>query len=163
MTFAGSMRRNVCALIALAATAVVATADEVNDYPTAARSEYVFGCLKANGETRQAISGLDAASEIVHQLGQHARAEVAAAALHFADCAQQLRRRAIFQHVSASSDLHALHKVILVVIHCEEQHLGLGAGHRWGHCPSRGARAGDGLPGEALHRRHAVRSGPRRP
>ncbi len=55
MPFAGSMRCNVCALIALVATAVVARADEVNDYPTVARSEYVFGCLKANGETRQAI------------------------------------------------------------------------------------------------------------
>ena len=55
MTLASSLRLNVCALIALGATAGVAHAGDVNDYPTAARSEYVFGCLKANGETRQAI------------------------------------------------------------------------------------------------------------
>lgn len=29
----------------------VAAAD-LNDYPTAARAEYVFGCMKANGESR---------------------------------------------------------------------------------------------------------------
>jgi len=55
MTLAGSMRLRVWALVALGATAVVARADDFNDYPTVARSEYVFGCLKANGETRQAI------------------------------------------------------------------------------------------------------------
>jgi hypothetical protein len=55
MTLAGSLRLNVCALVALGATAIVARAADVNDYPTAARSEYVFGCLKANGETRQSI------------------------------------------------------------------------------------------------------------
>jgi hypothetical protein len=55
MTLAGSLRLIVCTLVALGATAIVARADDVNDYPTAARSEYVFGCLKANGETRQSI------------------------------------------------------------------------------------------------------------
>ena len=30
-------------------------ATELNDYPTAARADYVFGCMKANGETRQAL------------------------------------------------------------------------------------------------------------
>src|ERR1700730_18381802 len=55
MTLASSLRLNVCALVALGTTAVVAYAGDVNDYPTAARSEYVFGCLKANGETREGI------------------------------------------------------------------------------------------------------------
>jgi hypothetical protein len=30
-------------------------ADDLNDYPTAARADYVFGCMKANGETRRAL------------------------------------------------------------------------------------------------------------
>ena len=59
------MRRNVCAVIVLAATAVVARADEANDYPTAARSEYVFGCLKANGETRQAIEQCSCSVDVI--------------------------------------------------------------------------------------------------
>jgi hypothetical protein len=29
--------------------------DDLNDYPTAARVDYVFGCMKANGETRRAL------------------------------------------------------------------------------------------------------------
>jgi hypothetical protein len=32
-----------------------ARGDDLNDYPTAARADYVFGCMKANGETRQAL------------------------------------------------------------------------------------------------------------
>ncbi len=40
-------------MIVLATTAIAACAEEVNDYPTSARAEYVFGCMKANGETRQ--------------------------------------------------------------------------------------------------------------
>ena len=39
----------------LVATAAVAHAADVNDYPTSARAEYVFGCMKANGESRQSI------------------------------------------------------------------------------------------------------------
>ncbi len=31
-----------------------ARAQDLNDYPTAARAEYVFACMKANGETRHA-------------------------------------------------------------------------------------------------------------
>jgi hypothetical protein len=27
----------------------------VNDYPTAARADYVFACMKTNGETRRAL------------------------------------------------------------------------------------------------------------
>src|SRR3954466_14763091 len=55
MARAGSTRVHFCALAVVLLTAVAARADEVNDYPTVARSEYVFGCLKANGETRQSI------------------------------------------------------------------------------------------------------------
>ena len=55
MMLVGSIRRIVAALALLTATAAMARGDDVNDYPTSARAEYVFGCLKANGETRQAI------------------------------------------------------------------------------------------------------------
>ena len=68
MILAGSVRRSICALLALGATAIVARADDVNDYPTAARSEYVFGCLKANGETRQVIEQCSCSIDVVASL-----------------------------------------------------------------------------------------------
>jgi hypothetical protein len=62
------MRMGVCGLVVLAATAVVARADDVNDYPTAARSEYVFGCMKANGETRQVLDQCSCSVDVVASL-----------------------------------------------------------------------------------------------
>jgi len=58
----------VFALVLLGARAVVARADEFNDYPTVARSEYVFGCLKANGETRQAINQCSCSIDVIASL-----------------------------------------------------------------------------------------------
>ncbi|BAM88242.1 hypothetical protein S58_22360 [Bradyrhizobium oligotrophicum S58] len=43
----------------------VARAEDLNDYPTSARAEYVFGCMKANGETRQAISQCSCSIDII--------------------------------------------------------------------------------------------------
>jgi len=68
MTVAALVRRIVATLVALMATGVIARGDEVNDYPTAARAEYVFGCLKANGETRQAIEQCSCSIDVVASL-----------------------------------------------------------------------------------------------
>jgi hypothetical protein len=68
MTPVGSLRRIVPALIALMTMAVIARAEEVNDYPTSARAEYVFGCLKANGETRQAIEQCSCSIDVIASL-----------------------------------------------------------------------------------------------
>ncbi len=68
MTATGSVRRMVAALVMLMATAIVAWAEDVNDYPTAARVEYVFGCLKANGETRQAIEQCSCSIDVIASL-----------------------------------------------------------------------------------------------
>ena len=68
MTFAGSIRRIVAVLAALLTTAMIARAEDVNDYPTAARVEYVFGCLKANGETRQVIEQCSCSIDVVASL-----------------------------------------------------------------------------------------------
>jgi hypothetical protein len=43
------------AFFAIAAAAPRSAAEELNDYPTSARAEYVFGCMKANGETPRAL------------------------------------------------------------------------------------------------------------
>jgi hypothetical protein len=68
VAFAQLMRLNVYALVVLGATALVARADDVNDYPTAARSEYVFGCMKANGETRQSLDQCSCSVDVVASL-----------------------------------------------------------------------------------------------
>jgi hypothetical protein len=65
MTPVGSVRRIVAALTALMTMAAIARAEEVNDYPTSARVEYVFGCLKANGETRQAIEQCSCSIDVI--------------------------------------------------------------------------------------------------
>src|SRR6187431_744161 len=68
MTLAGSIRRIVAVLITIVTTAMSARADDVNDYPTSARAEYVFGCLKANGETRQAIEQCSCSIDVIASL-----------------------------------------------------------------------------------------------
>lgn len=68
MAFAGWMRLIVVALGALVAAAAAARAEDVNDYPTSARSEYVFGCMKANGETRQSIDQCSCSIDIISSL-----------------------------------------------------------------------------------------------
>ena len=68
MALIGSVRRIVAALMALPAMVVIADAQDLNDYPTSARVEYVFGCLKANGETRQAIEQCSCSIDVLASL-----------------------------------------------------------------------------------------------
>ena len=68
MTFAERMRPIIVGLGGLVVTAVAAGAEDVNDYPTSARSEYVFGCMKANGETRQSIEQCSCSIDIIASL-----------------------------------------------------------------------------------------------
>ena len=67
MTLPGPVRHVVAALLLIVPTSLV-RAEEVSDYPTAARAEYVFGCLKANGETRQAIEQCSCSIDVVASL-----------------------------------------------------------------------------------------------
>ena len=73
MTLVGSVRRIVAGLAAVTATAAIAHAQEVNDYTTAARAEYGFGCLKANGESRQAIEQCSCSIDVVASLVPYER------------------------------------------------------------------------------------------
>jgi hypothetical protein len=43
-------------------------ADDLNDYPTVARADYVFGCMKANGETRQALERCACSIDVIATL-----------------------------------------------------------------------------------------------
>ena len=73
MTPVGSVRRIVAAVTVLMTMAAIARAEELNDYPTSARAEYVFGCLKANGESRQAIEQCSCSIDIIASLLPYAR------------------------------------------------------------------------------------------
>jgi len=42
-------------LVLLATASRAAEGDPANDYPTSARADYVFGCMAANGQSRDAL------------------------------------------------------------------------------------------------------------
>jgi hypothetical protein len=56
-----------CALLAvgLAVPAPRARAADLNDYPTAARADYVFGCMKANGETQEILQKCSCSIDVI--------------------------------------------------------------------------------------------------
>jgi hypothetical protein len=51
--------------IALLAAASNATAGDLNDYPTSARADYVFGCMKANGETPEILQKCSCSIDVI--------------------------------------------------------------------------------------------------
>jgi hypothetical protein len=65
MNRAGWVGPIVAVIAVLTGMTAAARADDVNDYPTSARAEYVFGCLKANGETREAIQQCSCSIDII--------------------------------------------------------------------------------------------------
>ena len=69
MTFAGTVGRPIVAAAAgLLAAVTIVHADDLNDYPTSARAEYVYGCVKANGETRQSIEQCSCSIDVIASL-----------------------------------------------------------------------------------------------
>ena len=61
------------AVVALASVTVRSTAGDLNDYPTSARAEYVFGCMKANGETPRALEQCSCSIDIIASLVPYTR------------------------------------------------------------------------------------------
>jgi hypothetical protein len=60
----GALRAAV-ALVAACAAGMPALADELNDYPTVARTDYVLACMKANGETRRALEQCSCSIDVI--------------------------------------------------------------------------------------------------
>ncbi|MEK4035611.1 hypothetical protein WOC76_05455 [Methylocystis sp. IM3] len=52
-------------LAALLLAAAPAAAADVNDYPTSARADYVFGCMKANGDTRLSLEQCSCSIDVI--------------------------------------------------------------------------------------------------
>jgi hypothetical protein len=64
------MRRGSTLAVLLLASASLARAEEggINDYPTAARADYVFGCMAANGQTQQALERCSCSIDVMARL-----------------------------------------------------------------------------------------------
>src|SRR5579863_1484001 len=60
--------RALVALALAATTPAVAAVPALNDYPTAARADYVFACMKTNGETRQALDQCSCSIDVIASL-----------------------------------------------------------------------------------------------
>jgi hypothetical protein len=66
---------------ALPALMAVAGQAENNDYPTAARADYVIGCMAANGNTREALLKCSCAIDTIAGLMPYSHYEQAETAL----------------------------------------------------------------------------------
>src|ERR1700750_3427174 len=59
------LRRSVVLLASLIVTVTHAKAEDLNDYPTSARADYVFGCMKANGETQELLQKCSCSIDVI--------------------------------------------------------------------------------------------------
>jgi hypothetical protein len=77
------MRRLTLPALALALAGLTAQAADapVNDYPTAARADYVLGCMAANGNSREALLQCSCAIDAIAGLMRYADYEKAETAL----------------------------------------------------------------------------------
>ena len=53
------------AALCAAMSASAEAAGPVNDYPTNSRADYVFGCMKANGDTRTALEQCSCSIDVI--------------------------------------------------------------------------------------------------
>ena len=77
------MNWKLAALFALL-PAVPASAAVVNDYPTAARADYVFGCMATNGETREALDKCSCSIDVIASIVPYDRYVMAETVLSMA-------------------------------------------------------------------------------
>ena len=57
-----------CMALSAAALSIAAwplAAQDLNDYPTVARADYVFACMKANGDTRRALEQCSCSIDVI--------------------------------------------------------------------------------------------------
>jgi hypothetical protein len=59
------LRPGVLVAIAIVAGSTHAWAEDLNDYPTSARADYVFGCMKANGETQEVLQKCSCSIDVI--------------------------------------------------------------------------------------------------
>ncbi len=77
--FSRLMQCAVQLLVFISATPVVAQA--ANDYPTIARADYVFACMKVNGDTQEAMRKCSCSIDVIATILPFERYEAAASFL----------------------------------------------------------------------------------
>lgn len=89
------------------AAAYPSHADDVNDYPTSARADYVFGCMKANGESQHVLDQCSCSIDVVASLLPYQRYISAETVLRMAQVHGNLgsQFRSSAQATSALNDL----------------------------------------------------------
>jgi hypothetical protein len=65
------------ALATVASSALAQDTAVLNDFPTMARADYVYGCMKANGETQQAMEHCSCSIDVIATIIPYARYEEA--------------------------------------------------------------------------------------
>lgn len=67
--------------VVAAAVTAMADAADLNDYPTAARADYVFACMKTNGDTRHALEQCSCSIDVIASIVPYDRYVAAEAIL----------------------------------------------------------------------------------
>jgi len=70
--------------LAIAAVSAPSHADDLNDYPTSARADYVFGCMKANGDTQRSLDQCSCSIDIIASIVPYDRYVTAETVLRMA-------------------------------------------------------------------------------
>lgn len=68
MRFAGVALLMFAGVRLSSAAEVAAGTAAANDYPTSARAEYVFACMKTNGDTREALEQCSCSIDVIASL-----------------------------------------------------------------------------------------------
>ena len=70
--------RAIAAMLAIFVAAGPTAAQLFNDYPTVARTDYVFGCMKVNGESREALEKCSCSIDVIAAILRYENYETAA-------------------------------------------------------------------------------------
>lgn len=97
----------LAAILALLAAQLPAAAVELNDYPTAARAEYVFACMKSNGETPDILRRCACSIDVIASLLPYERYVAAETVASLSQAAGQIgtMMRATAQAKATLTDL----------------------------------------------------------
>lgn len=60
-----SFRSSALLAVSIIAATPNAWAEDLNDYPTSVRADYVFGCMKANGETQELLQKCSCSIDVI--------------------------------------------------------------------------------------------------
>jgi hypothetical protein len=84
MSYTQSLRALVTVLGLFGTAALAVAANEINDYPTNARADYVFACMKTNGDTRQALEQCSCSIDVIASILPYERYVTAESVLSLA-------------------------------------------------------------------------------